>query len=194
LIFSLEDAPKFFITMVQRDNNYIKYFGKIDKEFPIKTDWIAYLIDGSKFIAGTFTEVNSENFSATFQTEDKINLLTENKQYPALDCYWGDRARLVLDEKRKWQKIYFKSTDADKFKLNGAIGLQQVGNELPDGAERIGLVKEGWDHEHCYICWQTISETEVNNEFGFVDENNNWVCQECYSEFIEKKSLGFINY
>ena len=115
MINSLDDAPKFFITKIQIDNNYIEYSGIIDKGTPIEKDWIAYVIDNSKFIDGTFIEVNADNLTAIFQTEDKINLLTEDKYYPVLDCYWGDRARLVLDEKRKWHRVYFKSTDADKY-------------------------------------------------------------------------------
>lgn len=47
-------------------------------------------------------------------------------------------------------------------------------------------VENSWDHEHCEICFWNIDETADRNA-GYVDENDNWICVECYSQFIEKR-------
>ncbi len=46
-------------------------------------------------------------------------------------------------------------------------------------------IKNGWDHEHCKICSWNIDDNEYSN-IGYVDENDSWICNECYSQFIEK--------
>ena len=80
---------------------------------------MAYIIDNSNFIYGKFLEVNSNDATAIFLTDDKINMLSETKSFPVLDSYWVERAKLVLDEKRVWNKKYFESIDAVKHKKDG---------------------------------------------------------------------------
>ena len=47
------------------------------------------------------------------------------------------------------------------------------------------------DHEHCSICWATLSETE--RPFGYVDQRNRWVCEECFLNSIEPRTPAFID-
>jgi len=35
-------------------------------------------------------------------------------------------------------------------------------------------------HEHCLICWETIAEPA--ERFGYLDQNNRWVCESCYEK------------
>ena len=189
--FSLNEVAKIFVDDVQRNGNKVKYFGKFDKTPLIKKNHLGYLIDGSKFVYGRFIKFYENDFTTIFESENDAIILSKQKAYPVLDGYWGERAELVLDENRKWNKIYFKSTDANKFKLDRVTGWQEIGQELPEGAEYIGTIKNGWDHEHCYLCMQKISESEENN-YGFVDDEKNWICKKCYSEYIQNRSLNFI--
>jgi len=40
------------------------------------------------------------------------------------------------------------------------------------------------DHEHCTVCWWSITISE-NTEVGVAYcSGNRWVCQECFSKFI----------
>lgn len=48
-----------------------------------------------------------------------------------------------------------------------------------------------WDHEHCSICWEEVSEHA--QPFGYSDQNDHWVCEKCYSSCVESKVLGFID-
>ena len=191
--FSLDSAPKLFITKILIESDSIVYSGNFNKKPIVDSNCLGYLINGSKFIYGRFLEVSQTDFSAVFKTEDKENVLPGNDGFPVLDVCWGEIAELILDEKIDWKKKYFKSTDAIEFIHNNVRGWMQVGNKLPEGTEDTGVIKEGWDHEHCYLCMQRISEYETNNKFGYVNDTDTWVCHLCYTQYIEKRSLDFIN-
>ncbi|CAI3932104.1 MAG: hypothetical protein ACI8R0_003182 [Alteromonadales bacterium] len=43
-----------------------------------------------------------------------------------------------------------------------------------------------WDHDHCQICWWKLFSSE-NEEHGVGYhnlENDNWLCTECYEQFL----------
>ena len=47
------------------------------------------------------------------------------------------------------------------------------------------------NHDHCFICWKTISEF-VNQNYMFGDQTI--VCLECYEKFVKQCSFDFIGY
>jgi hypothetical protein len=40
-----------------------------------------------------------------------------------------------------------------------------------------------WDHEHCELCWATISEYLVHQQEGYTD-GKEWLCIECHDKYI----------
>jgi hypothetical protein len=50
--------------------------------------------------------------------------------------------------------------------------------------EHYELVRGGWRHDHCKICWWTLSEGDDEHSVGFTD-GRWWICSECYHHFIE---------
>ncbi|WP_445427519.1 hypothetical protein [Alishewanella sp. HL-SH05] len=47
---------------------------------------------------------------------------------------------------------------------------------------------ETWDHDHCAICWWKLHESDDEvHGVGFNDGGHNWLCTECYEQFIEHK-------
>lgn len=47
------------------------------------------------------------------------------------------------------------------------------------------LVRGGWSHDHCEICWWTLSEGgDEEHSVGFTD-GRRWICSECHYQFIE---------
>lgn len=52
--------------------------------------------------------------------------------------------------------------------------------------ESWALIYEHWDHDHCEICWWKLYESDVpENGIGYHNlENDNWICTECYEQFI----------
>jgi hypothetical protein len=59
-----------------------------------------------------------------------------------------------------------------------------------DSGKGLIIIKSGWDHKHCAICFATIGHggesTVYYNQF---DE---WVCGECYINYIQRHDLSFI--
>ena len=93
------------------------------------------------------------------------------RSYPYLDCYWGERAELVLDRQRSWQRTHCKPSDARRFKREDAIWMTPASSA---GAEEGEIVKGGWDHEHCAICWETLGSG--GQAEGFLSPPHTWVC------------------
>lgn len=87
--------------------------------------------------------------------------------------------------KEKWQQQTFVARDAVKQKNYWSEHRPE--RPIPKGGE---IVPRGWDHEHCQICWWSIHESE-NPEIGIGFTNGDqWVCAECYKQFIEGNALG----
>lgn len=93
----------------------------------------------------------------------------------------GDNATMeFVDKSGKWTKVLFHSTDAvevtdtagDGKPIRGIRKLK-AGEELPLGAV---VVKDGWDHEHCEVCW-----THVNpGDYAYRNERDDWRCVNCF--------------
>ena len=50
------------------------------------------------------------------------------------------------------------------------------------------LVRGGWSHDHCEICWWTLSEGgDEEHSVGYTN-GGRWICSECYRHFIETKA------
>lgn len=91
--------------------------------------------------------------------------------YEFLDGYWGDKAELVLDSSRKWVQRTF------------------VPN-APDGTK--AHIQGGWDHEHCYLCQTKISDTGNADRGGYADQEDVWVCCDCFEQYVKPKRLDFV--
>jgi hypothetical protein len=47
------------------------------------------------------------------------------------------------------------------------------------------LVRGGWSHDHCEICWWELSESDDEaHSLGYTD-GRHWICSECYQRFIK---------
>jgi hypothetical protein len=48
------------------------------------------------------------------------------------------------------------------------------------------LDPKGWTHDHCQICWWTLSDSEdeaINS--GYTD-GRGWICTECFNNFLKQ--------
>ena len=172
----LERFPQFTIKRV----NDIECFGKFNCDLIFNNgDW-GYLIEsGNVSYEGKFYDLNRNMKEAKFVPEDSGRILhiTVDKKYAYFDGYWGLRAALILDESIIWKETHFKSSDS-----------------VDDSGKVMRI--EGWDHEHCEICWETISDKAPNKGIGFVSENDRkterWVCANCFRKFVKIRSLSYI--
>ncbi|NOV31799.1 hypothetical protein [Methylomonas sp. ZR1] len=48
--------------------------------------------------------------------------------------------------------------------------------------------KKNWDHDHCQICWWKLYDSkDTDHGVGYRSQKDNWICTECYEQFIEQK-------
>jgi hypothetical protein len=71
---------------------------------------------------------------------------------------------------------------------SGGSSRQYVGQRFDP--KYFNLVQDGWTHDHCEICFTTISNKEgYGDTDGHVAENGDWICKECYKLFIEPNDV-----
>jgi hypothetical protein len=134
---------------------------------------LGYLKAGPTLIFGRWHQ-KAEIWTFVPENPDNLELLITRPEWEILDGYWGSRAEIVLDETLQWQKTSFQQTDSVRHNADGSSEV----------------IKDGWDHEHCAICWETIGRGRRPE--GYLSDELTWVCEPCYVAFITQRSLDFI--
>ena len=129
--------------------------------------------------AALYTEKDSgevvrviELHRVTKREQNRLAFVTygSNINYPVVGneygyiAWWSDQLSVAQSDPEDWDKLEFVTRDA--------------------------LLE--YDHEHCVLCWQNISEYESNETYGYMD-GDDWICEACYQRFIESgygKKLG----
>lgn len=145
----------------------------------IGEDWITYLMPlYGTLIEGRIVSVDLAAKTCRFIPKDKLatSVLSSNTDCEYLDGYWGDRAELVFSQTGDWIRTEFFPRDCVTC--------------YPDGSTKLN--PGGWEHEHCEICWETISQHTDHQHFGYRNPNDDWVCEQCFRSYVEPKKLGFI--
>jgi hypothetical protein len=117
---------------------------------------------------------------ATFES-DKVVVATLDvgNRYLVRSWWTSDQLELARDLNRVWTEIQFRSAPALAYVRDRQTILGRATEGAPPGAV---LVPQGWEHEHCALCWATISET-LGNELAYVS-GNNWLCSECHHRYL----------
>ena len=57
---------------------------------------------------------------------------------------------------------------------------QTRGDEMLDDPSKFEVIKDGWDHEHCDVCWARVEEGDTYwpNQEGNVGQVD--LCEKCY--------------
>ena len=91
---------------------------------------------------------------------------------------------LVEDAHRNWHRATFEPSDmllVGREMGQGSIGRQAYPSEQTDQDGEI--VKAGWDHAHCELCWTTVSAAGANQHDGYTD-GKAWLCISCFDTYI----------
>jgi len=87
-----------------------------------------------------------------------------------------------VDKHGKWTKVLFNPTDAVEVTEPAGNGKQirgirklQSEEQLPSGGV---IVKNGWDHEHCELCWSDVNRGDRTADFR-VKPGPEGVCRGC---------------
>jgi hypothetical protein len=100
--------------------------------------------------------------TAVFVAPPPCSAVRLAQRFPYLDGYWNaSDVAMVLDGELAWKRITFQAKDAVEFrdpKAPGHTVQEPVGQNdgLPEGATFLRIKKDGWDHEHCKLCWEKI--------------------------------------
>jgi hypothetical protein len=101
-----------------------------------------------------------------------------------VESWWTpDQLACATDPTRRWERRRFQTSDMiwERQPGGGHIGHRKQPGEQPEaGAE---LVRDGWDHEHCRLCWETISARPGEAHECFTD-GEDWVCGACFRKYI----------
>jgi hypothetical protein len=144
--------------------------------------WIGFLLSGEELFAGRWNR-QGDLWRFVPENPESLDRIRARSDWCVLDGYWGQRAEIVLDRSCRWSRHRFQPADAIR---HGAWVVEAT--DAPADDEE--LVKDGWDHEHCAICWETIGPGGQPD--GYVAESRLWLCTHCYESFVERRSLDFI--
>lgn len=172
---NIDDLPIFVVSAVQPHSPQLK--GRVNRWHWVGEGHLAYLYLGDdQLVEGKFRNVNqpTKSVSFAFKDPDSVLEIKPGESIPYIDGYWGERALIVLDRSLDWQECTFGPRDAIKTFHNGRT------EEIPGG----------WDHEHCAICWATISQKE--NQVFMKSSQDDCVCLDCFRNHVEPRSIDFI--
>jgi hypothetical protein len=92
------------------------------------------------------------------------------------------RREVIENPDHKWWRQVFEPSDMVMvMTTRGKEGHKRGPDEVI--AEGMRVVPRGWDHEHCCLCWATISARGDDLRSGYTD-GDNWACETCYTDAI----------
>lgn len=105
--------------------------------------------------------------------------------YRAQGALWGAgyvrKGQAVTTGTFHWERRLSKPRDALVKRAGGALMLHR-GEEYD--AQEFDLVKDGWKHDHCVVCWKMLYDPErLDESFGYTN-GEHWLCQQCYDAFL----------
>ena len=100
-----------------------------------------------------------------------------------VENWWTKRQLdLVEDRSRSWRRCTFEPGPAVEQRVDGARVLRRASVVDPDAS----TVADGWDHEHCALCWGKISRSANGGDVGYSD-GDNWLCIECFEQYVQPR-------
>jgi hypothetical protein len=105
--------------------------------------------------------------------------------YRAQGALWGAgyvrKSHAVTAGTFHWERRLSSPRDALVKRAGGAVMLYLGGDY---DAQEFDLVKDGWKHDHCVVCWKMLYNPERPEEsFGYTN-GEHWLCQQCHEAFL----------
>src|SRR6476661_6606536 len=96
-----------------------------------------------------------------------------------VESWWAPwQLALVEDRARVWQRAQFAASGAVEVVVDGQRLIRTV------APGEVATQSEGWDHEHCALCYGKISLVQPNDSVGYFN-GADWLCVECFTTFME---------
>jgi Clp amino terminal domain, pathogenicity island component len=105
--------------------------------------------------------------------------------YRAQGALWGAgyvrKSHAITTRTFHWERRLSEPRDALVKRADGALMLYRGDNY---DAQEFDLVKDGWKHDHCVVCWKLLYNRDHPDEsFGYTN-GEHWLCQQCYDAFL----------
>lgn len=145
-------------------------------------------------IIGDLVELVPEQKSAAFIASiwDSTPKIEVGMIFLWIDGNWNSNLiERILDTNKKWVRTKFEPSDAIAFTQNDMRGWGKATHPIPEGSKSLGIIPNGWDHEHCEICNRGIGAK--GTEFGYVGDENFWLCPDCYEKYGANQDLSFMD-
>jgi hypothetical protein len=162
---------------------------------PAAPSWFGYVAEPNKPYIRLDKVVRREGNTISFETYDIQECLLQLGQEYTFRCLWTrNQLETAQSNPENWSLEVFKA--ADMLLFNRPDGTT-IGRQMCEG-EDIGegvVVKNGWGHEHCELCFKKIAVYEPYEHNGYTN-GSNWICIECYEKYICSgfgKKLGDIS-
>jgi hypothetical protein len=128
----------------------------------------------------------------TFETYDsKAEPLTAGSTYTFVS-WWGDsQLETAQSDPTKWERQNFEPKDSVQLHISDGLVMARK-LEPNEASPKAEVVQGGWNHEHCFLCWERISQYENELQVGYTD-GKDWLCEACYERFVASgfgKKLG----
>jgi len=198
----------------------LELFGTIDRTAAVQDGRCFLLLHRQDVLIGLGGDLkllDAGQGTASFNTSDgPAPEVVVGSEMAYLRLWQPYQVWMVVEPRWRWNREQFHAMDAiarfvDDQKLSIAGGeevrkwieVRPLGKEtglarfypvLPSGKTTLppigadNVVKGGWDHAHCELCSGHIKD----EEYGYVDLSEHWVCDECYHKYVEKHDLSFI--
>jgi hypothetical protein len=105
------------------------------------------------------------------------------EQEPKIEEWWTKgQVELVKDKTRNWQLKRFTTKPGIWIPTDSGSLLARAEDHqiLPEGGV---LDNSAWDHEHCELCFEKISDRVNCQKDGYTD-GSSWLCRNCYQTYI----------
>jgi hypothetical protein len=122
----------------------------------------------------------------SWMQRDRIQVGTVVPWLPESWQFFHVNMILARDRERR----VFVPSDAQHFQVGDVHGWTKVGAPLAADHVPTHIEKDGWDHEECRIFSAHIGRG--GSPQGYVNQNNWWLCRNCYERYGRDSDLGFI--
>lgn len=194
----LEELPQLSVATIEGTVYSLVLKGRFSRpHFVHKGDCWLRMPDGFPFYA-TVVDLDTATGHATLGSNDELRpQLVPRRAFPWFDAYWGsNQVNIILDPEHTWSETIFQASDAyERAAPDTALGTQRVALDGRTWREALGapapgerLVKSGWDHEHCLICFVAIRP----GDGALVDPDGYWLCNSCYAKYAAAHDLAFM--
>jgi hypothetical protein len=99
------------------------------------------------------------------------------------DWWTPDQRELVEDRTVTWRRLPWTARDAWML----PDGSSRPYEALPDPAtppHGVKLARDGWGHDHCQLCWETLAERPAGQPEGYTDGARRWLCVSCFDAYL----------